>query len=192
MGKRLSDCRQVVRTVEGVHKRKPLEEAKVLDLQRLTVDEAPDVQRLLNRKPEALDHRMLQVALPILSIHSSSAESTRYINFAYESYLQTPDGRNKYTHMPVADFLYALLADASPDAALDPAKLAISIRMCAFFHGDARLLPKARQSYTNALRALQHNLGSTDTAMKDETLAGSCLMALYEVSLYAELVELEQ
>lgn len=175
-----------------MEKRVPLEEAKDPDLQRLTANEPSDFQRLSNRKPEASDRLMRKATLPILSIHSVSVESMRYINFAYESYLQTPDGKNKYTHMPVANFLHALFDDASPDAALDPAKLAMAIRICAFFHGGVRLLPKARQSYTTPLRALQHNLESTNTAMKDETLAGSCLMALYEVSLYAELVQLEQ
>lgn len=182
MSKQFSDDGQIVRTTEGIEKRKPLEEARVPDLQRVTAEKASHFQRRSNGKPEIADHQILKPKLPIISIHSNSIESMRYINFAYETYLNTPDGRNKYTHMPVASFLNALLAEASPDTALDSVKLAIAIRMCSLFHGEARLLPEATKLYTNALRALQRNLESTDTAMKDETLAGSCLMALYEVN----------
>lgn len=44
------------------------------------------------------------------------------------------------------------------------------------------MLDESRKIYGRALRALQFALNSPEMAMKDETLAVSCLMALYEVS----------
>lgn len=84
--------------------------------------------------------------------------------------------------MPVVGWLRTIMSVADTDPALDPAILAISARMFGVRYKDNVLVRKAAQSYTQALGALQKNLGYQDRAMRDETLAGSCLMALYEVS----------
>lgn len=111
-------------------------------------------------------------------------ENNRAGDLAHKAYLHTAaEGENGYTPMPAANVPHAIVSRSPLDPALDQASLAMSLRTCGLLSGDARLFPKARLEYTNALRALQFNLKSPETMMKDETLAAACIMALYEVSV---------
>ena len=117
----------------------------------------------------------------INGFQSQSAERSLYIGWAYENYIETESAKNRYNHMPVSRWLHSALTLAEADPALDNAMLAISCRMSAVFHTDQALLNRSRQLYTAALGILQRSLGSSKTALKDETLAATCALALYEV-----------
>lgn len=117
----------------------------------------------------------------IKGFQSNSAERSLYIGWAYENYIETESAKNRYNHMPVSRWLHSTLTLAEADPALDNAMLAISCRMSAVFHTDQALLHKSRQLYTGALGLLQRNLASSKTALRDETLAATCILALYEV-----------
>ena len=116
-----------------------------------------------------------------MSFRSATLEGSLFLSFAYELYGSSADAKNKLTHMPIIDWLKTIMTEASADPALDPAMLAISVRMCALRGGDVRMLSKASQLYTTALGALQNSLSGKESAMRDETLAATCIMALYEV-----------
>lgn len=109
-------------------------------------------------------------------------EAVRYINYTYELYIESPDGRNRYPHMPISGFYHAILSHGSSDQALDAATLAMATCGQGLARNDRQMLEESREIYGRALRALQYALHSPNMAMKDETLAVSCLMALYEVS----------
>jgi hypothetical protein len=117
----------------------------------------------------------------INGFQSKSAERSLYVGWAYESYIETESAKNRYNHMPVSRWLHSTLTLAEADPALDNAMLAISCKMSAAFHTDQALLNRSRQLYTGALGLLQRSLASSKTALKDETLAATCLLALYEV-----------
>lgn len=113
--------------------------------------------------------------------HSTSTEKARYIGWAYESYINSEAARNRYTHMPVTKWLRSTLALAKADPALDTAMLAITCKMYSAFYTDQTLFLRSKHLYTGALGLLQRNLSSENTALTDETLAATCLIALYEV-----------
>lgn len=150
-----------MQTAKGIEKRKPLEEAKP--------------RSLVNKESARVDLR------------SAALEATRLNSFAYEYYSASNDAKNKWTHMPVFNCLTSILYHAREDPALDPAVLALSMRVVAMYRRDAMLLSRAKQRYTTALGALQTRLGSPETAMLDETLAVTVIMALYEVSILEQL-----
>lgn len=153
---------QIVQTAKGTEKRKPLEEAKPLELQQ-------------RPKPRPLEDE------PILALRSAALETTRLISFGYEFYAASTDAKNKYTHMPIMSWMTSILHHAKPDPALDPAIQALSMRNVAMYRRDAMLLAKSKERYTTALGALQNSLNSTESAMRDETLVVTTMMALYEV-----------
>lgn len=150
-------------TVRGTEKRKALEEAKPLELQRPP-------------KPCSME-----APGPALAVYSADLEATRLNSFAYEYYSTTNDAKARYQHMPILGILTNILAYAKADPVLDPALLALAMRVAALASRDAIMLSKANQKYTIALRALQHSLNSPEGAMRDETLAGTVIMALFEV-----------
>lgn len=152
-----------MQTIKGTEKRKPLEEAKPLELQR----------------PPKL--RSFEAPGSILAVHSADLEAKRLKSFAYEYYSTTNDAKAKYQHMPIHSILTSILAHANADPVLDPALLALAMRVVAIDRRDAIMLSRANQKYTTALRALQLTLNSPEGAMRDETLAATVIMALFEV-----------
>jgi hypothetical protein len=115
------------------------------------------------------------------AFHSVSTEKARYIGWAYESYINSEAAKNRYVHMPVAKWLRSTLALAKADPALDTAMLAITCKMYSAFYTDQSLFLRSKYLYTSSLGLLQRNLSSEKTALSDETLAATCLIALYEV-----------
>lgn len=131
--------------------------------------------------PLSTPRAMLEDDLTVNEFHSISAEKSRYIGWAYESYIDTEGAKNRYTHMPVGNWLRSTLALAKADQALDTAMLAITCKMYAAFYTDQSLLIRSKHLYTGALGLLQRSLASRKAALTDETLAATCLVALYEV-----------
>lgn len=145
---------------------------------------APDSDPLVGARQQTPNFEVDSFGGPpqlVSELHSQQLEKTQMVSWAYNTYGRTNDAKNRYNHMPVIGWLKTILAEASTDPALDPAMFAISARMFAVRYRDGALVKKAAQAYTKGLGALQRNLGSAEYAMTDETLAGSCVMALYEV-----------
>lgn len=183
---------QIVRTAEGLQKRERLEETKPMTLPFRDGSKKPEMQQPqtaaeayeAQQPPHALTAQgnpSGAIASAPYFFHSSAAESVHYISYTYELYVESPDGRNRYPHIPIRDFYHAILSHGFSDQALGPAMLAMAACGQGLARNDRQTLEKSREIYGRALRALQCALNSPDRALKDETLAVSCLMALYEV-----------
>lgn len=81
------------------------------------------------------------------------------------------------------DYLKQLLHNGDTDSPLAKASCATAVAYFAAEHGDARLLPAAREQYAEALAATNQAL-SSPAATKDETLAAILVLSLFEAFMH--------
>ena len=149
------------RTLQGLQKRKPLEEAKSDSASRAVALIRTSVDRL----PSAPS--------------AGKVWSDNFLSWFWDNYSPMDGSSNTLVTGPV--WLYHAMTVSFPTEALTQALLALSIVRRGRINNDNTLLYEGRNIYSQALRLLQKDLYDLQRVGQEETLAATRVMALYEV-----------
>ena len=153
----------VIRTANGLEKRRRLEEVK-LD----TV------------KPRHFDrYRSPDNPVHIRNVQPHDAAKTWFVSWFWEAY--TPVSMKGFSGCIRPGWLQYFIARNNPHA-LDQAILAISLTAFGRTTGTIPVYQQGRRLYTRALQMLQMSLQNQDLVFSDEILAAVYLLMTYEVN----------
>ncbi len=172
------------RTIKGLAKRKPFEEAKrpqypvASPITSTPSIEAPTTTQ--QRKPSC--DRKTSIDVVVLQPNNSVACETQLISTFWDHYIprqSVQDGCH-------CKWLQRALDLPNPSPALRLSLKALAMARLGWIHGDKSLVLDGRVFYSQALQATQRALYDERMMWQDETLATGSVLAFYEVKTYPD------